>query len=208
MLPGTPHLEGLRCIELLGREHLNAEHRAFEVFTNWLLRHAANLEALSIRRSLLELTEGTQRFERLRHLIIQPDLPRGGAFHPASQLPALETLYVNDYLLKDIDVSGCKRLRLLVVRGSPVVEGSVKQQLVNGPACRLVIDMCNIGDGFGTTWWMQEEGFDLGLIDQLLAMRWHTSLVTLQQRASLLPCIAWRSSLFPGRRSRTQKRMA
>ena len=163
MLPGTPHLEGLRCIELLGSICVNDDDSdAFEpltdclqLFTDWLLQHAANLEALSLCTSTVALAEGTQRFERLRHLTIPPDIFEGGAFHPASQLPALETLCVNGNLHESIDFPGCKRLRLLVVKVT------VELHLVKHPACRLLMEM-PLG-------WLQHKGLDLGLIDQLLA---------------------------------------
>lgn len=171
MLPGTPHLEGLRCIELLGSICINDDDSAvFEPFTDclqlfidWLLQHAANLEALSVCTSTFALAEGPQLFERLRHLTIPPDILEGGVFHPARQLPVLETLCVNGNLRESIDFPECKRLRLLVVKGT------VKLHLVKHPACRLVVEMQDGWLSFSALGWLQHKGLDLGLIDQLLA---------------------------------------
>ena len=157
------------CIELPASNYMNSlDSATYEPLTDWLLQHAVNLEALSLCSGICALAGGTKRFDRLRHLTIVPNIFDDGAFHPATQLPALETLYLKGNLYNSIDVSGCQRLRVLVV----TIQG--KLHLIKSPTCRLVMAMQNNWRCLTTLEQLQHEGVDLGLIEQLLLMNGET----------------------------------
>ena len=59
-----------------------------------------------------------RHFQHLKHLELVPDAFKETTFEPAIQLPALETLHVAGEVHDKINVSGCMRLRLLVVEGA------------------------------------------------------------------------------------------
>ena len=124
----------LRCIEVPF-----LSQRGKDSLLDWVLRHAASLEALNLGEESFASAGDAMRFKHLKHLIVTRRALQGADFQPGIQLPALETLHVGDPagpcrgdVCDNIDVSGCLRLRLLVIVGCVY-------QLTKHPTCQLGI---------------------------------------------------------------------
>ena len=106
-------LSGLRCLSFppAGSEP------ALEGLLDWLLERAPRLQAMDLRVKTRHLPAGHISFRHMRHLVMTSHDLRG-RFLVAEQLPALETLSIHgryDTGAEVIDMSGCRRLRQLVL---------------------------------------------------------------------------------------------
>ena len=141
-LPSLTSLAKLRCIEMdFGGKR--SQHGDLSLFSRlapnvqleWVLQHAASLEALSLagfgKPIVIAFAGMARHFQHLKHLELPGALKRTTS-EPALQLPALETLHVAGDMHDKIDVSGCMRLRLLVVEGAVY-------QVVKRLSCQLGI---------------------------------------------------------------------
>ena len=135
-------LSNLRCLSLLESiQSILCTERALAQFSVCLLERAPRLEALHLRVKTPHFPPSNISFQHLRHLVVtSADLHSN--FLVAKQLPALETLLLvrkKGCKLKLLDMSGCKRLRRLVL-SDVVAEEWIWDATSLGP-CPLVLDL-------------------------------------------------------------------
>ena len=134
-------LSNLRCLEFSSGNDFDL---ALYELSDWLLQRAPRLEAASLCMSTRHLPASHITFQHMRHLVMTySDIQwQQGSFPVARQLPVLETLRVDTHSVfgqGTIDLSGCQRLRQLVL------SDPVPQQLIwdtAGP-CLVAFEVLN-----------------------------------------------------------------
>ena len=107
-------VSNLRCLTFSAKDYFDP---ALYDFLDWLLPRAPKLEAASLCMTTGHLPASHVTFQHMRHLVMTANWNQG-PFLLAQQLPALETLRINTYGIlgqEVVDISGCKRLRQLVL---------------------------------------------------------------------------------------------
>ena len=108
-------LSNLKCLMFSTKQEPG---QALVGFSDWLLPQAPRLEMLMLNARTQHLPAGHITFQHMRHLVMRSSSFKT-SFIVAEQLPALETLSIHGGCLDTermvVDVSGCKRLKRLVL---------------------------------------------------------------------------------------------
>ena len=182
---------GATCLDTLRCFTLKAVYKvpAAEMFCNWLLKHAAGLEACSlwVRSSYLEA--GNVTMHRLRHLDLVAPLNESaflfGKFCATRQFPVLETFCIHGRSsteLDVLDVAGCSHLRRLALYGV------ITKQLLKPDLCQVTFDPQDLSPTvFGD--WPTQMGPLLGVLAHVILGEGYYSTQRVVGSFEAFPCM-------------------
>lgn len=108
-------LSTLKCLRLVMFE---INHAAVATFSDWLLEQTTSLVALHLLAPSWQLGAGTLTFQHLRYVSLAAYGITGSCFRPAEIMPVLEVLGIVGKAHFEIDLTGCKHLRCVNIRGT------------------------------------------------------------------------------------------
>ena len=141
------HLSNLRCLTFQPQDE--NEDLALVDLLDWLLQQAPKIEAMETSVGTRCLPASHMSFQNLRHLVLTTDwFPSHEPFLVAQQLPVMETLYLDGSYIVDakpgvLDMSGCKRLRQIVLCEAAAQE-LVWDDTAGPDPCPLVLELPDV----------------------------------------------------------------